>query len=467
MNIANINIGKVPLRKLFRGALLFSFAPILIVSGFWVNGYIETTLGLYTLGAIFILSLIFSYPYLANLSELTKYVNNLADDIKAQSPDLTFLNNVEELSEAVKKLNNSWERRKKYLEALILEDKILINSLPDMLIMLNSKLEIIEINKVVKDVFGEDSCTDIIKDILLDPNIFKSTEAVLKTGNGANLNYTHPAPFNKTYIVKIEKFPINSPNNIAIIIVMHDVTKQKETERMLSDFVANASHEIRTPLASISGFIETMQDVKSDKKTTKKFLGIMKEQASRIEKLVRDLLTLSKVESGVNTEDYDDVDAKDLVKSVKENLENYIKDKKIKFKTILPEEKILVRGNYDELYQVIDNLVLNAIKYSPNGSTVTVEASLENNENLKIKKFRKKQYIARISIIDNGEGIEKKYIPRLTERFFRIDKARSRKIGGSGLGLAIVKYIIDNHNGILDIKSELGKGSNFTVYLPV
>ncbi|MBI3399750.1 MAG: PAS domain S-box protein [Deltaproteobacteria bacterium] len=239
-----------------------------------------------------------------------------------------------------------------------------------------------------------------------------------------------------------------------IIGFFHDVTEEKRVEAIKRDFVANVSHELRTPLSSIKGYAETLLDgALDDKKTLKNFLTIIDRHANRMTALIEDLLTLSMLESHQMPMSFEPLDIKGLINSIIQGFEKQAKDKGIKLITDIGKEIPKIPADKDRLEQVIVNLADNAIKYTNNG-TVRIFA-------------RKTDNMLQIDVEDTGIGIPEKDIPRIFERFYRVDKGRSRELGGTGLGLAIVKHIIQGHNGKIWVKSELGKGSVFSFALPV
>jgi two-component system phosphate regulon sensor histidine kinase PhoR len=236
---------------------------------------------------------------------------------------------------------------------------------------------------------------------------------------------------------------------------------------MRADFVANASHEIRTPLASIKGFIETLRGpAKDDPVATEEFLRIMDEQATRMKNLIDDLLTLSKIEMNESTIPTGKADITNIIRSEKEAFSWAIKQKNMTIRLDISDGLPSAQGEESELRQVMHNLIGNAIKYGNADTEVLVSARvtpvLPDDPN-----FAKMHRALCIAVIDNGEGIAREHLPRLTERFYRIDSARTRAIGGTGLGLAIVKHIINRHHGVLTIESVVGEGSTFSVYLHV
>lgn len=452
---------KIPFRSHLKAAFIFSAAPAIIIFIFLINGYLTVPQSIAIFSSIFILSLLFIHPYIADLKELTDYVNELTIDKNPRRPELSFINNMQELSSAIANLNNSWLEKQNYLNALLEEDKILINSIPDIIIMLDKNLNLIDYNLSARSIFGASS-GKIVNNILHDEEIKKAVEETKQTKQARVINYLLKEP-EKFFIARFEKFPENSPSGISVIIILQDITLEKRTQNMLADFVANASHELKTPLTSVSGFIETMENDENLNKDQKGFLEIMKSQAERMKKLISDLLTLSLIETNSIKDKHEILELSDLVNETVKTHRGFIDQKKIEF-TYEFEDGLKIVGNHDELLQVVDNLISNAIKYNIEGGKIIAKIFNVNNSMLNLPKFNDNINLVCLSIIDTGEGIAAEYIPRLTERFFRIDKARSRKIGGSGLGLSIVKHILDNHNAHLSIKSEIGQGSNFSIY---
>jgi two-component system phosphate regulon sensor histidine kinase PhoR len=241
---------------------------------------------------------------------------------------------------------------------------------------------------------------------------------------------------------------------------LHDLTETRRVERMRVDFVANASHELRTPLASLLGFIETLQGpARDDVEARIRFLAIMREQAQRMTRLVDDLLSLSRIEQHLHLPPRTKVDLVAILGHIADTLGPLAQDNDVALEVQAPPQ-VLVMGDRDELLRVVENLVENAIKY---GACERNEESLGTVEIGLAVKDRQ----CFLSVRDHGPGIAAEHIPRLTERFYRVDAGKSRAKGGTGLGLAIVKHIVARHRGRLGIESTPGNGSTFTVILPL
>lgn len=240
------------------------------------------------------------------------------------------------------------------------------------------------------------------------------------------------------------------------LVRLSDLSAARAAEQMRVDFVANASHELRTPLATVLGFIETLQDEDAggDRKTRERFLKIMFDEGTRMRNLVDDLMSLSRIEAERFTVPREPVDLMPVIGEVKAALGQLIEAKQA---TVVVEKEAsgtIVQGDRPQLAQLLNNLIANALKYGRTGAPVRVR--LENTGSEMI----------RLSVTDEGEGIAAEHLPRLTERFYRVDAGRSRAVGGTGLGLAIVKHIVLRHRGRLDIDSVPGQGTTVRVYLP-
>ncbi|MBL4917883.1 ATP-binding protein [Szabonella alba] len=245
------------------------------------------------------------------------------------------------------------------------------------------------------------------------------------------------------------------------LCIFEDISEPEQIAQMRRDFVANVSHELRTPLTALLGFIETLQGAaREDPVARDRFLSVMAREAGRMNRLVGDLLSLSRVEAQERVRPTGQVDIAALIRRVASDLRPMAMSVGVAFDMRGTEGEVPLRGDADQLTQVLANLMENAVKYGAPGKTVHVDLSRALQE----PGMRGPVY--RIALRDEGEGIDPIHLPRLTERFYRVDSHRSREQGGTGLGLAIVKHILNRHRGRLRIESEPGKGSVFTVILP-
>ena len=250
----------------------------------------------------------------------------------------------------------------------------------------------------------------------------------------------------------------NSNKPDLVLMVFHDLTPLRRAEEMRADFVANASHELRTPLAALSGFIETLQgSARDDAKARERFLAIMQEQARRMARLIDDLLSLSRIELNAHRRPDTLVDLVPIVRQVADGLETLARDRGVTVHVEAPT-KLTIPGDHDELVRVFENLVENALKYGAAGKRVDIT--------LRPAISAEGEAEAQVDVRDYGPGIAPEHLPRLTERFYRVDVRESRAQGGTGLGLALVKHILNRHRGRLSIDSTPGAGATFTVQLP-
>ena len=254
-----------------------------------------------------------------------------------------------------------------------------------------------------------------------------------------------------------------------VLIALKDASAEHRLERLRSDFIANVSHELKTPIAALMGFIETLRGpAKGDLDAHERFLGIMHEQAGRMSRLVADLLSLSRIELNEHARPSGGVELSEIIGRVANALSLRAADRNMRIE--LPDRSMgRAVGDTEELTQVFQNLIDNAIKYGRPGTAVTVSAArIVDPVEIKahLPGLRRAKAMIAVAVADRGEGIAREHIPRLTERFYRVDAARSRDLGGTGLGLAIVKHVVNRHRGSLEIESAPGEGSVFTVYLP-
>jgi two-component system phosphate regulon sensor histidine kinase PhoR len=264
---------------------------------------------------------------------------------------------------------------------------------------------------------------------------------------------------------------MRAPNSGATIMVLiEDNTAAERALTLRRDFVANVSHELKTPIAALLGFIETLLGpARDDPLARQRFLGIMRGEAERMNRLVSELLSLSRIEMNEHQPPSGKADLGNILKTVRDSLSLKAEQRGIQLALPGLAELPTIPGDADELTQALQNLIDNAIKYSRENGAVRVtyqriEDPIACRERL--QGLRAPKAMVALAVIDQGDGIAKEHIPRLTERFYRVDAARSRELGGTGLGLAIVKHIVNRHRGSLEIDSEPGQGSSFTLYLP-
>ncbi|MGE0754339.1 MAG: sensor histidine kinase [Alphaproteobacteria bacterium] len=457
----------IPFGTLIRTTMVVSSPALIMLLLMTVFGDLEFRYFIYGYLGTMALSLLLVIPFLSNITALTQYVTDLSLDKRVRSPSLSFLSNVGTLSGALSRLQNSWENKRQEMESVITEREILVDTLPDILIMTDDNQMIVRTNRAARNIFGQNLAHRSLADVIPNRKLLGAMQVVIEDLQGQSVEFHMEEPEPRDFQAVIERFPIPSEGGISIVITLTDITQQKHVQRMRADFVANASHEIRTPLASIIGFIETLRGpAKDDEQAREEFLKVMAEQAERMSKLINDLLSLSKIEMNAQALPLNKVDMARVIRSEKQHFEWGCKQKNVTLRMKLNDNLPSVRGDDDELGQVVRNLIGNAIKYTNANTEVVVSLKLTSNLP-EDHAFRNLTRALLFSVQDQGEGIPKEHIPRLTERFYRVDTARTRKVGGTGLGLAIVKHVLSRHHGVMTITSELGKGSTFNIFLPV
>jgi two-component system phosphate regulon sensor histidine kinase PhoR len=287
------------------------------------------------------------------------------------------------------------------------------------------------------------------------PELVEAIRAATLTGKAQRIEFSARLPSPRWSEAFVAPMAVQAPGRAGVVVItVHDLTPVRRVEEMRADFVANVSHELRTPLAAITGFIDTLQGpAREDPAARERFLGIMQAQAWRMARLIDDLLSLSRIELRAHQRPDTPVDLVPIVRQVVDGLQTLARDREVTIDVTAPEEPLVVLGDRDELIRLFENLVENGMKYGASGKRVDIALAPDGKE-------------ARVSVRDHGPGIAAEHLPRLTERFYRVDVGESRAQGGTGLGLALVKHILNRHHGRLTIDSKEGEGATFTVRLP-
>ena len=335
-----------------------------------------------------------------------------------------------------------------------------VAGLPDPVIALDRNGRVLTLNEHARSLAPALRQGEPVSLALRMPELIEAIGRAYATGEEQRVEYSERVPLDRwfeTIVVPVKRQP-NPSRPELVLMTFHDLTPLRRVEEMRADFVANASHELRTPLAALSGFIETLQgSARDDAKARERFLAIMQEQARRMARLIDDLLSLSRIELNAHRRPDSLVDLVPIVRQVVDGLETLARDRGVTVQ-IEAARAMTVPGDRDELVRVFENLVENALKYGAPGKRVDVTlAPHESAEG---------EPEAQVAIRDYGPGIAPEHLPRLTERFYRVDVTESRAQGGTGLGLALVKHILNRHRGRLSIESKLGAGATFTVQLP-
>ena len=334
----------------------------------------------------------------------------------------------------------------------------MIASLPDAAIVLDSDTRVIAFNSAARVIAPALARGAVASLALRVPEVVEAVRDVAATREPRSVEFSQRVPIDRWFVAHVRS--LGAASSGMLLLVFHDLTPVHRAEIMRADFIANASHELRTPLAALSGFIDTLLGpARDDAEARARFLAIMKTQATRMARLIDDLLSLSRVELTEHMHPETPVDIVPIVRQVVDGLQTLAQDRNVEIKIAQPSDGVMVAGDRDELTRVFENLVENALKYGANGKRVDIGFSDAVSPDGAVETL--------VTVHDYGPGIAAEHIPRLTERFYRVDVSQSRAEGGTGLGLALVKHILNRHRGKLVIESEAGQGATFTVRLPL
>lgn len=338
----------------------------------------------------------------------------------------------------------------------------ILDALTEAVLVIDANRRVLLANRAAGELFGPSIMGQDIVRAVRQPECLNCIEEVL-VGQPASQTLINLAlPVRAIYQVNVTGLNTANQEGPRAIVGFTDISHIHEAEQMRSNFVANVSHELRSPLTSLSGFIETLKGpARDDEAAHDRFLDVMEREAQRMSRLIDDLLSLSKVEINERVRPEGTSNIVSIIERVRAALSLKAEAGRHKIRLKNTEKIAPVPGDDDELTQVFQNLIENAIKYGDSETDVTVTLSrVENAAGINGPALS-------VEVRDQGPGIPPSHIPRLTERFYRVDNGRSRDKGGTGLGLAIVKHIVNRHRGRLQIESELGRGSTFTVFLPM
>jgi two-component system phosphate regulon sensor histidine kinase PhoR len=337
-----------------------------------------------------------------------------------------------------------------------------VAGMPDPAVLLDRAGRVIHLNAAAAQLAPALRKNELAQFALRSPEIITALREAIATSEPRRANYLDQVPVDRWMELIITPVPVPTlfgGTEKCMLMTFHDLTPLRRVEEMRADFVANASHELRTPLAALSGFIDTLQGpAKDDVKARERFLGIMHTQATRMARLIDDLLSLSRVELSADVRPDACVDIVPIIRQVADGLEPLARERQVEIEIDLPTVAVTIAGDREELLRLFENLIENALKYGASGGRVIVSliqaASIEGAPEV------------RILVCDFGPGIAPEHLPRLTERFYRVDVGDSRAQGGTGLGLSLVKHILNRHRGRLLIESVPKNGATFTACFP-
>jgi len=327
----------------------------------------------------------------------------------------------------------------------------LADALPDPAIIVDRRAVVVHRNGPAAREFPALTTGALLTVALRSPALLTAMDAARQTGNAQAVELYQAVPNETWHRAHVAML---AGDDGLLVLTLQSLTAHKRTEQLRSDFIANVSHELRTPLTSLVGFIDTLLGpAAKDEAAREKFLAIMRQQAGRMSNLIDDLLSLSRIEMRQHMRPTDKVDLAQLVREVVEGLETQASEADVKI-AVSAEGEAIVTGDRNELYEVFENLIDNAIKYGGDGGAVEIAVGPGRGG-----------YHYAVTVTDHGVGIAQQHVPRLTERFYRVDAESSRKKKGTGLGLAIVKHIVNRHRGQMAIRSAPGEGMTVEVQL--
>jgi two-component system phosphate regulon sensor histidine kinase PhoR len=455
------------LRQTLTTAAILSLPTAAILAGLAAMG----RLGLWSALALWIIGAGGTALLLRKRMALLLGIKHILDDL-GRSADgkvtsITLPDDFLGLGTSIRRLLRVWHDRTAQFDKINREAGSIVDNLPDAIIVVDRAMVARRVNKAASRLLGAELIGRDFATIVRDPGLLEAVGSVLGDGRSRDVELRLPGRVVVDLRAHIEPLPSLPGAESWLLLAFHDQTDVKRTAQMRADFVANASHELRTPLSALIGFIETLRSgADENQDTRRRFLNIMGEQAIRMARLVGDLLSLSRIEMHEHSQPTDAVDLPRIIRSVIDVLQLRARDREITLTIDLPPDLPSIAGDADELTQLVQNLVDNAIKYARPGSAIEIAARRETLPPATARYAENLETVA-VSVRDHGEGIPREHLARLTERFYRVDAARSRELGGTGLGLAIVKHIVNRHRGTLSIESTPGQGSTFTVHLPV
>ena len=344
------------------------------------------------------------------------------------------------------------------IQNIIFSEQKVLDQIPDEIIIINKEKNIIFINKKSEERFGKNIKDHHIAEVLRNADFLNAIDQVISNKNPITIKIENKKPIFQVYeAVIFTSPPFFLGTQQSFFICMRDLTDMHKVQQLKSDFVANVSHELRTPIQTIKLGLETISQGhgQNDEEAKKNFLSLMLKETIRMEDLIKDLLTLSKIEQQEHVKPSNKINIQEIIEYVKKFYQESFSKKNISIDNNLDLQHLDVIGDKDRLIEIFSNLINNSIKYSEPNKKIYISSQKNSNEQLEIH------------IKDEGIGIPRELLPRISERFFRVENEKTRKINGTGLGLAIVKHLIKQHRGEFHIQSTEGSGTEIRVRLPL
>jgi two-component system phosphate regulon sensor histidine kinase PhoR len=395
----------------------------------------------------------------AELAQAADQVSDAETLVAVRTPEII------EIAAGLARARASFRSRVEELVRRLAAAEGILEALPDPVLLLDGDRRVTRANSAALKLLGVDPTGNDLAGFLRAPAVLDAARAALADGRAREVDYRVEVPEERHFGVLIAPIAgVEIEKGPRAVVRLVDLTAAKRAEEMRADFAANASHELKTPLSALIGFIETLRGPAHDDEVAReRFLGLMAIQAERMARLVNDLLSLSSIEQAEqHAPPTTPVAIAPIARNIAQALEMRAQGRKMHITVTVADDLPTVAGDAEQLSQLIQNLLDNAIKYGATGTEIALKLALAD----KPTGMSGAGKAVVISVTDRGDGISPEHLPRLTERFYRIDSARSREAGGTGLGLAIVKHVIGRHRGLLKIDSDIGVGSTFTAFLP-
>ncbi|MER2064334.1 MAG: two-component system histidine kinase PnpS, partial [Alkalibacterium sp.] len=407
-----------------------------------------------------LVALVFTYYWTKRISTPLESMKRVTEHLSRKNYSSRYTKEsyieIDELGQSINTLAENLDQQMQEIEQNETQLKELINHLVIGVLVIDEKRKVSMVNPVMNQILDEDLHGKLGQDFnssLHSADLVELIEKAFRKQRIQNKELTLYYPEDKIVDVNVVPVLDVSGTPINYIVLLYDITEIRRLEKVRTDFVANVSHELRTPITAIKGFTETLLDgAMNEEEVLIDFLKIINTESQRLDSMVQDILQLSKLEQRKVIGNIEQVNVADTLSEVEKILHQKIELKAIQF-TVSMKQPVDIEIDRDQLKQILLNLIANALAYTPDKGKIHVTVKDEREEVL-------------ISVEDTGIGIAKEEQSRIFERFYRVDKARSRNAGGTGLGLSIVKWLVENNNGQLSLESQLGKGSTFSVRLP-
>lgn len=469
-----------PAHRVLAAAGLIGGVPAAALLLLLLTGQVGVPAGLAALAVIVAAAVALARTWLGNLQRLGEAMRR-AETGEAEMPaDLgaPLLPSIEEIAAGVRRVARSVNERAELVLRLRRADEAIVERLPDPLVVLDGAGAVLRANAAARMLFGtgpaeageaaRSAGAGDLAALLRHPTLAEALDAARAEGAARAVDLALPVPVPRE--LKVHLIPMEPPlaDGGRLVLVLSDRTRERAVERMRADFVANASHELRTPLASLIGFIETLRGpAQDDAEARTRFLGIMAEQSERMRRLIDDLLGLSRIEITEHLPPVGRVDLAALAAAEAEAMAPIFAARRVRVEASLEPGAVAAPAEAEQLAQVLRNLLENAARYGREGGTIrlSVARAVPGSAEARAARWPARPGVV-LAVADEGPGIARHHLPRLTERFYRVDRGRARHAGGTGLGLAIVKHIVNRHRGQLAIDSEEGVGSTFRVWVP-